>query len=361
MNRGTAVLSRSRATCLGRALGVALAAGTSLAFPAWALAAGDVLVLRPPATDPFAEEILHRVGGELRLHGFVVRQQDAATADPSPDDVRTLLAETAATACVSLVARAEVTVVRVWLASSAAMPALFEAVSLQRAPDVPTALAARAVDLLMAALPDDRAGTAPAPASNSTPPQLSARAPEAVTGEDPLAQPYPWTVAAGSLVMGGAGAFGSSLGAQLTLTRQLTSRLSVGLRVAAPLVGAWHTSADAEARLVSEQALLLLQALAASWGRLRVRVGAGAGACTVAVTGRVPEGATSLAPAQDRVWLLAAGVGLDLSLALSARVALGMSGDLAATLPRLSVQVGREVIALGRLHPSLALDARVSF
>jgi hypothetical protein len=358
MNRRTTVLTRSRATSLGRALAVALAAGTSLALPAWAVAAGDVLVLRPPATDPFAEEILHRVGGELRLHGFVVRQQDAATADPSPGDVRTLLAETAATACVSLVARAEVTVVRVWLASASAMPALFEAVSLQRAPDVPTALAARAVDLLMAALPDDRAGTAPALASSSTPAPLSARAP---AGEDPLAQPYPWTVAAGSLVMGGAGAFGSSLGAQLTLTRQLTSRLSAGVRVAAPLVGAWHTSADAEARLISEQALLLLQALAATWGRLRVRVGAGAGPCTVAVTGRVPEGATSLAPAQERAWLLAAGVGLDLSLALSARMALGLNGDLSATLPRVSVQVGREVIALGRLHPSLALDARVSF
>jgi hypothetical protein len=182
-----------------------------------------------------------------------------------------------------------------------------------------------------------------------------------VTVEDSLAPPYPWTVAAGSLVMGGGGSFGSSLGAQLALTRQVTSRLSVGVRVAAPLVGAWHTAADAEARLVSEQALLLLQGLAATWGRLRIRVGAGAGPCTVAVTGRVPDGAGSVSPAQDRAWLLAAGVGLDLSLALSTRVGLGMSGDLAATLPRVSVQVGREVIALGRLHPSLALDARVSF
>src|SRR5258708_35131390 len=184
-----------------------------------ARAASDVVVVRPRAPDAFVDEIFHRVGGELTLHGFAVRPQDAVDGDDlSLAQASALLARTGAGACVGFLSRGDASVVRVWVAGKGGAPSLFEAVSLQRTPDAPTILAARAVDLLTAAL-----GQPQAPAG---PPVVVAAAPPV----QPPAAPPRFFLGVGASLIGRGEGFGAAAGPLLSLEGVVSPRLWLGGR-----------------------------------------------------------------------------------------------------------------------------------
>ncbi|MEA2699772.1 MAG: hypothetical protein QOI66_4043, partial [Myxococcales bacterium] len=240
----------------------------SLAVASAAWAATSVVVLRPLPRDPFIDEIFHRVGGELRVHGFSVQQQDAQTEDDLPlGEARDLLAKTHADACVAFLSRGETSVVRVWVAGQDGAPSLFEAVSLRRTPDVPTILAARAVDLLTSALAQP---TQPSPPPAS-PPAASPADTVVAHGNEPPRPPPRWALAIGSVAALRNAGFGSSLGPQLTLEGTVSPRWSWSARLIGPLWGPRHTNNDASVSLIEGAGLAQAVATLVSWPWLAAR------------------------------------------------------------------------------------------
>jgi hypothetical protein len=314
--------------------------------------AADVLVVRPSVSDPFVDEIFHRVGGELRLHAFSVRQDEAAAEDISLGDAQELLSRTGADACVSFISRGEVSVVRVWVAATGAAPRLFESVSLHRTPDVPTVLAARAVDLLIAALDEVRPRAAPATPAGAPTADLVAHV------EEPAAPPSPWSLGIGSVALAGGSHFSAAVGPEVAAVRALSPRFAAGLRLAGPLWGARHAAADASADLIQGRALLHFSATLGAWRALSARLRAGVGAQYIHVAGRVAEGIASIRATTDGGWTVAGTAGLDVAVALSSRLAVGLGADAGILWPRPRIEVGRDTVRFDQFRPSLTLDVR---
>ncbi|HEY2899512.1 MAG TPA: hypothetical protein VGL59_02970 [Polyangia bacterium] len=316
--------------------------------------AADVLVVRPTLDDRFIEEIFHRVGGELRVHAFAVREQEPSGDDVSMAEARALLARTGAAACVSFIWQGDTSVVRVWVAGASGTPALFEAVALQRTPDVPTVLAARAVDLLTVALDRNRAPAPHAPpVADSTAPTLTATPPAAAS-----AAPPDWSLAVGAALIASGGRFGNAAGPELAVARALTRRWAIGVRVAAPLWGQRLSNDDGSAKQTQALGLLEGQALIASWRALGVRARVGLGADYLRVNGDVVPAVASVVPAQATAWVATAAAGLALSLAVSPRVAVDVGGDVVAAWPRPHIHLGHETVALTQPQPSLTVGVR---
>lgn len=336
-----------------RRVGQVLAAVVSFLVFGSAAEAVEVLLVRPATSDLFVDELFHRVGGELSLHAFSVRQEEGTAEVVSLSEAQALLTRTGAGACVSFIARTDISVVRVWIAAADAAPQLFEAVSLHRTPDVPTVLAARAVDLLTTALDARRPAVSPPVAA---PPETAV---DAVTRADRTASPASlWVLSLGSLIASGGDMFTVAAGPEIAVVRALSPRLAAGLRVAGPLWGARHDAVDAHADLLQGRALLHLQATIGAWRALSARLRAGAGAHYVRVAGRVADDIGSFAPATDQGWTAAAVVGIDVALALSPRIAIGVGGDAGLLWPRPRIEVGRDTVRFDQLRPSLTLDVR---
>ncbi|HXI60777.1 MAG TPA: hypothetical protein VNO55_32175 [Polyangia bacterium] len=327
----------------------------TVASAAWA--ATSVVVLRPPQQDPFIDEIFHRVGGELRVHGFSVQQQDAQTEDDLPlGEARDLLARTHADACVAFLSRGETSVVRVWVAGQDGAPSLFEAVSLRRTPDVPTILAARAVDLLTSALGQPTQPSPPPPPATTPPPDTLV----APGDERPTAPPR-WALAIGSVAAMRNAGFGSSLGPQLTLESVLTPRWSWSARLVGPLWGPRHTNDDATVSLTEGAALAQAVATLISWPWLAARARFGVGGVWLHAAGSVDPAVSSLlGNTQTRLTAVAA-LGVELIIPLAARVSVGLGGDLFAMWPRPVVDVGHQTVRIAQPQPSAALDLRFGF
>ncbi|HEX3696537.1 MAG TPA: hypothetical protein VH374_14235 [Polyangia bacterium] len=319
--------------------------------------AADVLVVRPTLDDRFIEEIFHRVGGELRVHAFVVREQQPSGDDVSMAEARALLAGSGAAACISFIWQGDTSVVRVWVAGPSGTPALFEAVSLQRTPDVPTVLAARAVDLLTVALDRNRplAALPPggSPVADSTAPTLTVAPPAAIT-----AAPRDWSLAVGAALIIGGGRFGNAAGPELALARALARRWAIGVRLAAPLWGQRLGNDDASAKQTQALGLIEGQTLLASWRALAVRARVGLGADYLRINGDVVPAVASAMPAQATAWVATAAAGVALSLAVSPRVAVDVGGGVCAAWPRPHIHLGHETVALTQPQPSLTVGVR---
>lgn len=328
----------------------------SLNFPV-AAAAEVVVLVHPPAADPFVQEIFHRLGGELRVHSFQTRQEEGPATNPTISGAAALLERTHADACVFVGWQGDTSVVHVWVAGTNTPPALFEAVALQRSNNVPTILAARAVDLLTAGLDAKkrpRAAAAPA-AVAEVGPDPGAR----VESREPLV--VRWSTALGALMLADVSKFGAAWGPQVAAERSLSRRLDLVAQVAAPLVGARHANADASAKLVQTLALGQILGVISRGPHLTFRVGGGGGAYYVRAQGTIAEGISSVVPGHDDHWAAAGVVSADGALAFSSRVSAVLSTQALFLAPRPRVAVAREKAALAEPLLGVALTIRFAF
>jgi hypothetical protein len=214
-------------------------------------------------------------------------------------------------------------------------------------------LAARAVDLLTAALDEGRP-RAPAAAAPVTKPAADLIAQR----ETAAAPPSPWILGIGSVAVAGGSTFSAAIGPELALVRTLSPRFAAGLRIAGPLWGARHDAADADADLIQGRGLLHLQMSLGAWRAISARLRAGLGAHYVHVAGRVAQGVASIAPTTDQGWTVTGTGGIDVAVALSPRIAVGVGADAGILWPRPQIEVGRDTVRFDQLRPSLTLDVR---
>jgi hypothetical protein len=305
-------------------------------------------VAHPPDADTFLEELFNRVAGELRVHAFAPRVETGPAGEPSMPEAAEVLERTGADAAIFLTQQGEISVVRIWIRRGGALPALFEAIALHRGDEVPTMLAARAVDLLQAEL--GRAARAPAPV-----------APVVVAAPPPVAAPPRWSLQLGTTVLADVGGFGAGVGPEVAFAWLGRQRWSFAVRVSGPAWGASASAPEASATLVQGLATLEAWATLLQGRWLCLRSIMGAGAHVARADGDVEPGILSLrAQRRDRV-TFAATLGLEAELALGPRVALVAALRAVAPLPPLSIAVGRDERPLGPVLPAAALGVRFAF
>lgn len=311
-------------------------------------AAATVVVARPAERDAFVEELFNRLRGELRAHSFSILEAEEPPGSPSLRAAEGVLTGTGADAYVLLDWRGEASVVRVWVAAATGQPSSFETAALERAPEVPTILAVRTVDLLISALRDRTVAVAPP----ATPP----------VGAPPLSAVSvvhaPPRVTADISAIGESTAFGAAIGPQLSVRGRCTARVTVALRLAGPLLGAREDTAVASATLVQafsvgEVSVGLIRARS-----LTVGLGTGAGLYFVRATGRVADGVGSIKPGADDGWAFAALLGGEAAYAVTWRISVVAMADALVLLPRPRLVVGYESASFGWLSPALALGVR---
>jgi hypothetical protein len=160
------------------------------------------------------------------------------------------------------------------------------------------------------------------------------------------------------VALAGGSNFSAAVGPEIAAVRALSPRFAAGVRVAGPLWGARHAGADASADLIQGRGLLHLAATLGTWRALSARLRAGLGAQYIHVAGRVAEGVASIGPTTDQGWTVAGTAGIDVAVALSSRLAVGLGADAGILWPRPRIEVGRDTVRFDQFRPSLTLDVR---
>jgi hypothetical protein len=280
------------------------------------------------------------------VHAFVPRVETGPAGEPSMPEAAEVLERTGADAVLFLTQQGEISVVRIWIRRGGALPALFEAIALHRTDEVPTMLAARAVDLLQAELA--RAARAPIAATT-------------VVAAPPIAEAPRWSLQLGTTVLADVGGFGAGVGPEAAFAWLAGPRWAFAARVSGPTWGSRASTPEASATLVQGLATLEAWATLLQGRWLSLRGLMGAGALVARADGAVEPGILSLrAQRSDRV-TFAATLGLEAELALGPRVALVAAVRAVAPLPPVSITVGRDERRLGPVLPAAALGVRFAF
>jgi hypothetical protein len=309
--------------------------------------ATDVVLVHPVAADPFIDEIFNRVRGELRARAIPF-EEEAGSEDSAEPAQQAVLQRTHSIACLFFVWHGDTSLIRVWVNDgSPKPPALFEAVALERNPEVPTLLAARAVDLLAAALRTHRA-----PASSTPPTSAPSRAPEAIVDDTPHFSR--WSLGAGVTELGAPSPWGAAWGPQIFTAVRLSPGLELDARVAGPLTGARAENAEASARWSQWLGLLAFNAELARFGPGTLGAVAEAGAHYLDARGAVAEGVSSIAPAHQTHFTATVAAGISGAIFLSSRVSLRFDAQALLLVPPPRIAIGGEAASFG--EPALELS-----
>jgi hypothetical protein len=314
-------------------------------------AAADVVLVHPALADSFIDEIFNRIRGELRARAIPFEEEET----DSQDSAERVLQRTRCVACLFIVWHGDTSLIRARVNDrSPKPPALFEAVALERNPEVPTLLAARAVDLLVEAM---RAQPAPAHAA-ATPASAPSRAPEAIVDATPHSER--WSLGVGVSELGALSRWGAAWGPQVFALARVSPRLKLAARGAGPLTGAHSQNAEASARWLQWLATVELDAQLARFGPVTLAFVGGAGAHYLNARGAVAEGVSSIAPAHEAHWSAALTAGLSSALFLSPRVSLQLDARGLLLVPPPRIAVGAEAVPFGEpaLELSLGLCSR---
>jgi hypothetical protein len=298
-----------------------------------------VVLVQTGAQDPMLVDAWHRLVAELRIHHF--ESETVELGDGA--DLAQALAETArargAIAAVALVRQNEKTAVDVWLIDRVSGKTTLRRIVVRPGADASSVLAIRAVDLLRASFREFGTGERP-PADVADVDR--GPVPEAV--RDLSSEPRPvFTLAAGAMMLVGFPAFGAAFGPSLGAFANATDRLSIGVVIAGPLVGAKFSAASGEASMT--QALGVVDArlsiFRSRWFEAGPSLSFGAYHLSAAGIARPP-----LISKEDRTWAAIGGGGGFFQARLGGNVAAGLSARVFGTLPQVGVSVADDVALL---------------
>jgi hypothetical protein len=296
-------------------------------------AAQRVVVLRPAGADPVLSEAFNRLRAELALQDFEVIVLEGEGSELDAEALSDLARREQAFAGISLRRRVESAAADVCIADRVTGKVSQRTLSLSDASDAPAVLAVRAVDLLRSSLrefgPDERASSDVIGVDRGPVPEAVhdwARAPRSS-----------FRLAASAMALLAEPHLGVAFGPTLSLRAQSSERLSLGLVLSGPLLGAELTADGGRAGLRQELLLGEVAWTLASTRHFELAPALVVGAYHLDAKG---EAVPPLLSRSEQVWSLALGAGVEAGVRLSERVLVTLTLRALSLSPRPSVAVG---------------------
>ena len=321
-------------TWLGRHA-LALAAACLLLFATRGASAQRVVLVVPPAPDPVLSEAFIRLRAELALQGFETTTIELDAAANTPDKLGELARAAGAFAGISLVQRVGTPNADVCIADRVTGKTTLRTLALDRQPDAPSVLAVRTTDLLRASLREFTDSERPPPDIAN----VDVKPAPPVVERFARSPARRFRLDARVAALGFTQKTGPGYGPALALSAQLSSRISVGLLLVGPALGASLNTKLGSATLRQELALLRGAATFAQSARFELRAIAAAGAYHLDASGVVGP---PLAQRSDRVTSFAAGLGVAADVRLNPALLIGADLSAFALGPRPGVAVASE-------------------
>jgi hypothetical protein len=221
----------------------------SLSIPRTALAQ-RVLLLRPPESDATLSEAFNRLRAELMLQDFEVTVVDASPENTTPDALEDEAQRAGAFAGIALTRHTGGATADVCIADRVTGKTSQRRLAIGGRSEAPRVLAVRAVDLLRSSLRELPAGELP---------------PADVIGAERKPEPPAirawstprrlWQLRAAGSALDGPARLGPAVGGSITLAYFPLRRLSTGIVLSGPLVGAHYTAVNGVATIRQELAL----------------------------------------------------------------------------------------------------------
>ena len=315
----------------GRAL-LAAAAACLVLLLTTAAFAQRVILVRPPAPDEVLSEAFNRLRAELTLQGFeaTIVERDASAS--SPEELAELAKKDGAFAGISLTRRVGTPAAEVCIADRVTGKTSLRTLALSQAPDAPSVLAIRAADLLRASLREF-------PPDEPPPPEVvgvdSKPVPVAVQ-RWALQPPARLRLDVRAALLGVTQGFGPGYAPSLALSYRVLDRVSVGVLVAGPALGASYKTSLGAASVRQELALARILGAALQSPSFELRPTLEAGIYRLDARGEVEP---PLAARSAQVTSFAGGVGLEVAWRLSHALLVGAEISALELSPRPAIAV----------------------
>ena len=308
-----------------------LAAAALLLLPRAAFADPRVLLVSPPKPDAVLSEAFHRLRAELSLKGFEVQTVEFEAGD-GPEALEELATKRGALAGVALTRRANAAVADVCIADRVTGKTSIRTLELREGSEAPSVLAVRASDLLRSSLGEFGPTEKPPPDVANVDPQP---VPEVVKR---FASPPPqrFRIEAGAAVLGVGQDVGLAYAPGLAVSYQILESVGIGVSFAGPALGATYETGDGRAIVTQELGLARAWITALRNDTIELRAVADVGVYHLDAHGDV---APPLASLSNEVTSLAAGLGLEFDVRLSARIVWQVEGTALTLAPTPSVAV----------------------